>query len=570
MDEGYHIELAGEILDGDIIGSEPFYRAPLYPYFLAGMLALTGGNPGTVRVIQCALGALLPLLIFLIALRLFDRRVALTAAIAGAVYPTLIYYDASLLITSLMTLLCAGVILQTLRAQDNPTSGNFAALGALIGLTALARPNILFFLPALAIWVWLVILPKLRRSRSAAVKRYALVILCAGVVIMPVTARNWIVTGGDFIPIAWQGGYNFFLGNNRDATGWSATAPGINATWMGGYLDAINLAQNELGRKLSEKEIDDFWWDLGWKEVANYPLNALGLQFKKFAYFWGGYEIPNNQNIYIVERFSIVASALFWQAPLYFPAGLLMPLALMGIFSARRKWRVALPLYLLTFSYMASVMMFFVCARFRQPVLPILLIFGSYGFYSLIETLNDTRRKRLIYTLAALGILGAFSSYASVGIDREAQSARDSLLLGNAYQAAGKLPEAQAEFERAIEIAPEFAEAYNNLGQMSATKNDFGRAARYFREALRIDPDDIIALSNLGMVMLQTDNLNDARELLEKARSIDGLDFGVHYRLGLVYHTQGKYDLARVEYLRALELNPDYGPARKNLAELLE
>lgn len=147
MDEKYHVELAEQINDTGY-GNEPFYRAPLYPYLLAMFFRITDSSPYWSRFIQIVFGSLLPLLIYLFGLKLFDRRVAFWAATIGVLYPTFIYYDATLLITSTMVILTALLLWQLYRLQDKPTLPGFIVAGLLLGLAGLARPNILLLGPA--------------------------------------------------------------------------------------------------------------------------------------------------------------------------------------------------------------------------------------------------------------------------------------------------------------------------------------------------------------------------------------------------------------------------------------
>ncbi|HSG99658.1 MAG TPA: tetratricopeptide repeat protein [candidate division Zixibacteria bacterium] len=569
MDEGYHLELAREILDGQTLPDQPFYRAPLYPYFFAGLLYLTGENLFAVRVIQSALGALVPVLTFLLGMRLFERRVALFGGIGATFYTTFLYYDNSLLITGLMTLLAALVLLRAAQTEERPTAGNFAALGALIGLAALARPNMLFFLPALALWVWLVIRPRLGGSVKNAVICWALTALCAATVIAPVTFHNWRVSG-DFIPIAWQGGYNFYLGNNRQATGWSATAPGVRGSWQGGYEDAINIAEANVGRALTVKEVDDFWWEQGFAEISADPAAFIALLGKKKLYFFNGFEIPNNQNIYLVERFSGLAEALFWRAPVYFPFGLLAPLALLGIALSLKYWRRYLLLYLFVVSYFASVIMFFVCARYRQPVIPALLLFAGLAVFQVVGWLKSRKYTAALLSLAALLTLGALCNRDLIALDRDFEEANNEFLLGSAYQQQGDLLSADRSYRAALERAPNFVDAGVNLGIIAAQRGDLPEAERRLTAALRIDSANAQALMNLGMVYLQSERLADAEAALTRALAVEGLDYNVHYRLGLVYHLQGRYELALERYRAALRLKGDFAPARENLQIIVD
>ena len=564
MDEGYHIQLTDEILSGKLVTDKPFYRAPLYPYTLALLRKVTGDNLFAVRVIQSALGSLLPVILFFFGMRLFQRKVALTAAIIAVFYPTFIYYDASLLITSVMTLLSLLVVWQTVRAERSPTLWRFVALGALIGLAALARPNVLFYVPALAVWFWFAIRNQFHNKFSNPLLSYGIVIASALIVIAPVTIHNWVVSG-EFIPISWQGGYNFYLGNNHQANGWSATAPGIKSSWQGGYLDAINIAQSQTGKTLNEKQIDNYWWSRGWDEVSSHPVATFKLFVKKLGYLVNGFEIPNNQNLYIVERFSPLAQALFARSPLFVPFGIIAPFALLGLLFTLKRAKEYLPMLLFIVSYAFSIAMFFVCARYRQPLLPFALLLAAYGFYEIWSLVQRRKWRRFMpYAVALVGFF-ILSNYDLVGLDAHVQSASDHFLLGTSYQQRSDIPNAEREYQAALADDPEFIDAHNNLGLIAAGRQDAANAERHFLVVLRSEPDNATALINLAMSLMQRDKLTEAQRLLERASKVDSLNYNVHYRLGLVYHLQERFKLARDSYLKTLQLNPNFAPAKQNL-----
>ena len=87
----------------------------------------------------------------------------------------------------------------------------------------------------------------------------ALVIIGAALPVLPVTLRNYLI-GGEFISIASNGGVNFYIGNNSLANGIRAVVPGTRTTWKGGYEDTHNIPEMELGKKLKEAEISDYWY----------------------------------------------------------------------------------------------------------------------------------------------------------------------------------------------------------------------------------------------------------------------------------------------------------------------
>ena len=74
---------AQRIAGGEWIGSEVFYQAPLYPYFLGVLYAVFGRDLLVVRIVQAVIGSASCVLLAMAGARLFSRRVGV---IAGLVY----------------------------------------------------------------------------------------------------------------------------------------------------------------------------------------------------------------------------------------------------------------------------------------------------------------------------------------------------------------------------------------------------------------------------------------------------------------------------------------------------
>lgn len=95
---------AKRIAAGDWLGRHEgvFYQAPLYPYFLAVVYALSGtANLTAVYLVQIVLGSVACVLLLRAGRRLHSEAAGLIAGLALAVYPSAIFYDGQIQKSSL-------------------------------------------------------------------------------------------------------------------------------------------------------------------------------------------------------------------------------------------------------------------------------------------------------------------------------------------------------------------------------------------------------------------------------------------------------------------------------------
>lgn len=110
--------------------------------------------------------------------------------------------------------------------------------------------------------------------------------------------------------------------------------------------------------------------------------------------------------------------------------------------------------------------------------------------------------------------------------------------------------------ERAVEIAPEFSEAWNNLGTIAYQSGQYQRAEECFRRALEADPNSYAPLVNLGGVLVTTVQLDEALKYNIYAVLSRPNDALANSQLGLTYFHLNRLDLAE-KYLRtAIKLDP--------------
>ncbi|MEW6482465.1 MAG: glycosyltransferase family 39 protein [bacterium] len=144
---------AKQILDGTFSEKEPYYYGPLYFYFLALIYKIFGIDPYFPRLIQMILGVLTSFLTYLIAKKVFNKTIGYICLIILILYAMFYIHEGVLLMESLITFLNTLSIFLLLRIEDNPSYKNIAFAGISLGLSALARANILLFIPFLLPWM---------------------------------------------------------------------------------------------------------------------------------------------------------------------------------------------------------------------------------------------------------------------------------------------------------------------------------------------------------------------------------------------------------------------------------
>jgi tetratricopeptide (TPR) repeat protein len=144
--------------------------------------------------------------------------------------------------------------------------------------------------------------------------------------------------------------------------------------------------------------------------------------------------------------------------------------------------------------------------------------------------------------------------------------------LGSVYLNQQKTAEARESFERATKLHASYpdtlANAWNNLGLLSAREGRTEEAIGYFDQALRLSPDHVVALENLGSAYRQLKHWDDARKAFERALAVSPNDPEANYGLGMVFAQTDDTARALEHLQRALQSRPSYPEALNNLGIL--
>ncbi len=546
MDPLYHDVWAQNIAGGNWIGGKVFFRAPFYAYFLAIVYKIFGHSYIIPRVIQHLIGSFCCVLVYFLTKRLFSRTVAIVSGFMAATYGMLLYFEGELLLDSFLVFFDLLLILFLVKARDNPKFSTWFICGIILGFSAITRPNVLVFIPF--VWLWIYLIFRKEKAFKTILTYSASLVLGGILVISPVTLRN-LIAAGDLVLISSQGGINFYIGNNKNADGVSAIF--YKEDWQ--YRDFQLMAEKESGRTLKASKISNFYYRKGIDFYLTDPGQALKLLVKKLYLFWNRFELSNNQDIYFFRRYSSLMRILplgFWLVGPLGLVGMILSVAAGGRAKrfdsegiADQKRRVLLPI-LFVFSYMLTVVMFFVPARFRLPIIPFLIIFSGFSIVWLIKKALEKNASALRLFLLLLVPLLFFTNsnayHLHVGDFSQAHFS-----LGNVYLKQGKLDLALAQFDTALALNPGHSRAHLNRGMVFFRRGDLKKAEENFLAELELHPEEAKAYNNLSAIYREQANYGKAEQMAQRAIELASHSPNAYMNLALIYWNTGRTDEAK-------------------------
>ncbi len=130
-------------------------------------------------------------------------------------------------------------------------------------------------------------------------------------------------------------------------------------------------------------------------------------------------------------------------------------------------------------------------------------------------------------------------------------------------------PLAVEYFNTAINIYPENSDAYYNLGMYYQENGEIQKAVSTYRTILEMDPGNVYATYNLGYVnLVYLKDFNRAIEFFTKVVQTDPSYAEAYYNRGYAYELLGRYDSARSDYRKTLEVKTNYPKAIDGLNRL--
>ena len=349
--------------------------SPGAPILYAGIYYLTGGvNEELARAVVAFLGGLMVLFVYLLGRRLAGPAVGIGAALLAAIYPAFIDNAEQFLSEPLAAFTLSGAVLATFWAAD-PGRRTWAWLvpGALLGATALTRPEYLMF----AVILGVAVLVKMARDRGIrlGVASLALFVGAFVLVLAPWTVRNFIVLD-KFVPVTTGGGKALFVATYLPGDGrqlrvkrelirrfehkQNVTDREVADTQMKDLLDKV-------ARKYPELERDAALAKIGRENFRKYvreePVEYAGMVVTKMWNVWRRGSGPTMRGSgWIAFHYAILALAVVGLA----------------VLAWRRRWEVVvIGLLILGITLLGGLLL--AVPRRNVPLMPLVLTLAACG-----------------------------------------------------------------------------------------------------------------------------------------------------------------------------------------------
>ena len=339
-------------------GEKRYHQEPLYPYLIAFFYQFFGVWVGWIFLFQLFIGIINILLIYVITLRFFGRREATIAGTLAVLCAPLLFFEMVLLRSTLISFSGLFLVWLIVRKQNSESSISWMKLGLFLGLSILLKSTFLYFIVCLMGWLIFRHRHSMKRALTFASA------LIAGIVISltPLMARN-VYVGTSPLGLSSITAVTLLSANARDSK--------PNGFYISDYIVPIMDRTN--GAVLAT-----IFETLKTQSFINY----IKLEWQKFRLMWHWFEIPNNTNFYYYRLHSQVLHFL----PITFL--ILSPFCIVGIGLAIYQRRRCFPLYLLLSMYVISILIVFMAARFRAPLIAASLPFAALTVVSIVDGLQ--------------------------------------------------------------------------------------------------------------------------------------------------------------------------------------
>jgi len=525
-DERIYHEWAKQIADGSYKPLAAYEFSPLPAYVMALIYWLFSPDVHYIRILNICFGLITCLFIALIGKQIGGRCIGLVAGLIAATYAPFILYSIVPLKTALSVMLCTVVIFFLTVEVQQPTLIKASLMGAFLGLAINVRGNY----NVLAVIGFAAVYWSTRKSRPnlAATKEPFVCLACflsaLFLFMAPFAARNYMIAG-EFIPSTTQSGFNFYIGNttiNKDPY-YRPLPFASNSPFKQGPQFTIE-ASRRAGKAMSAREASRYWYKEAFKEALKNPTAYLSRLVRKAAAVLNRFEAADHYDIDFLSRFVPIFSLPMPTFTVVWPLGLAG--LIIGVVTQKRLgWLLSAFV-----AYAGTLVMFYSSARYRAPLVAILIPFVPFGLGQVANCLRHPGNKKNLVTYVV--VLTAFALIEFIPLhaanDRTAYYNTHAFVLYNT----GEEQEALHYWENSFRMNGFFSpSAALSLAQVYAQRGNFEQALRYLAAIPDSSYQSAAKYQLLGDIFQLQDHIKKAVSAYQRSLQINSGELSVYQKL---------------------------------------
>lgn len=143
---------------------------------------------------------------------------------------------------------------------------------------------------------------------------------------------------------------------------------------------------------------------------------------------------------------------------------------------------------------------------------------------------------------------------------------------GWAQEKTGNIKGALEDYQKAIELKPDFILPYSRSGLACAKQQSYEKASEFYQKSVELGDQDITTHYNYGVVLMNLGKSEAAKPVFENLLFLDENYSDAYYQLGIIYIGKGDVTKAKEFLQKFVDMDPENSnaPLAKRILESLK
>ena len=128
---------------------------------------------------------------------------------------------------------------------------------------------------------------------------------------------------------------------------------------------------------------------------------------------------------------------------------------------------------------------------------------------------------------------------------------------GGSFEKTGNMDKALEDYQKSVELKPDFILPISRTAEIYAKQKDFERAIEFYKKAVELGDQDTTTYYNYGICLMNIGNSSEAKSVFEKLLSLDENYSDAYYQLGIIYIGLGDSAKAKELLQKFIDMDPE-------------